>query len=371
MRRIVETLSGGEPAWLRSFRMEHLQTFQQLPWESGKYANLAVSDGMLSSVSIDGFHVTCREKGIGMLDIFSAVAAHPELRPYFVAAGTKGLALQNAFMSGGFFLRVPADAKAVVPLDLLFRANACARNIIVAGENSELVLVQRISSDAAFAALQADIHAREGAHVRLATLQDMSVGTTALMNQRAFLEKNARLEWTTGTLGAGTMRSTRDIVLNGKGADASDLEVLFGSGSQQFELCTNMLHNVPDTKGYSTTKGVLGGSARALTQGMARIEKSAPGSDSYLAEHMMLISPQAKAEPMPFMEIDTNDVKAKHSGFVSRMDEEKVFYLKARGIRERDARKMIVLGFLQTSMAQAGLIRDELRGKIERKWEDA
>ncbi len=366
----IKNISKGEAEWLQDFRLANLKIFESLPWERTKYTRLQLSEDEMEIMQrLNGFSAEVPE-GVIFTDVFDALKNYPFVKDYFKTEQNKFIALQNALFNSGFFLYVPKNKEVTIPLKTLFKEKTFARNIIIVDENSKLNLVQSIESSTSVGSILLDIHAKQNAEVNFSIIQNMNQETTGIINQRAYLENSAKLNWTTGTLGGKIIKGRRDIILQGEGAEAKDLEIIFGNNGQQFELRTNIYHKVPHTKGYSTTKGVLDDSARALMQGLAKIEKPAVGSDSYLAEHILLISPKAKAEPMPFMEIDTNDVKAKHSSFVSQIDEEKVFYLRSRGLEENEARKFIVMGFLETSLQQVDSIREDLRNLIERKWKD-
>ena len=366
----IKNISRDEENWLKDFREQNLKIFESLPWERTKYTSLKLNAEELNiSGKLNGFKINVPDDVV-FLDIFDALEKYPHLKQYFTTEQNKIASMQNALFNAGFFLYVPKNMDVTIPMKVLFDEEKFARNIIIVDENSKLNLVQSINGSSNIASILLDVHLKQNAQMQYSTIQDMGQETTGIINQTAHLDRDSRFNWTTGTLGGKIIKGRREIILQGEGAEANDLEIIFGNNNQQFELNTNIYHKVPHTKGHSTTKGVLDDSARAMTQGLAKIEKAANGSDSYLAEHILLINPKAKAEPMPFMEIDTNDVKAKHSSFVSQIDEEKVFYLRSRGLDENESRKIVVLGFLETSMQQADAIREDLRQLIEKKWKD-
>ncbi|MBI2971738.1 MAG: SufD family Fe-S cluster assembly protein [Candidatus Aenigmarchaeota archaeon] len=366
---VVEGLSERESVWFRSFRQRNLSRFRSLAWDKSKYASLSLEERELQAEQIPSPFDAVVPEGAIFDNAFSALEAYPELMT-FAEEESKYAAMNNALCNAGFVLRIPSGMSAAVPLRA-FAAKPCfARSVIIVENGATLNLVQSLASEnAGVWSMHVDVYVRDGASLQYTTLQNLDQQTKGIMAQRVFLGRDAKLAWVTGTLGGSTVRARRDIMLQGKGAEAQDLEIFFGSGAQTFELHTNIRHETPHTKGYSTTKGILGGSARALTQGLARIEKGADGSDSFLGEHILLVSSQAKAEPMPFMEIEANDIKAKHSGFVSPIDEEKIFYLRSRGIDRNDARRLVALGFLAPALQVAGDASKELNRLIEEKWQ--
>ena len=103
---------------------------------------------------------------------------------------------------------------------------------------------------------------------------------------------------------------------------------------------------------------------------MIRIGKEAKNSNAYLAGHAILLSEDAKSDAIPGLEILTNDVKATHSASVSQIDDEQIFYIMSRGLSESEAKKFIVLGFLEPAISRikSEELRDTMRDLIEAKW---
>src|SRR3989304_5262475 len=99
------------------------------------------------------------------------------------------------------------------------------------------------------------------------------------------------------------------------------------------------------TTGKVLSKGVMKDGSKSIFKGMIRIAKDAKNSQSYLGEHSLLLSKEAKSDAIPGLEIETNDVKATHAASVSQIDDEKIFYLMARGLDKDEAKKLIITGF--------------------------
>ena len=122
-----------------------------------------------------------------------------------------------------------------------------------------------------------------------------------------------------------------------------------------------------DTTGNLLSKGVL----RRAVGGAVMIEKSARGTDSFLGEFGMNLSKKTRSVAIPSLEIDQPDCRrAMHSSSVGPIDETQLFYLESRGIPPDEARKFIVLGFLEPVVARVPVEaeRDRLRELLEAKW---
>ena len=141
----------------------------------------------------------------------------------------------------------------------------------------------------------------------------------------------------------------REVVihLDGEGATAKLTGLFFGDGEVQFKLNSTMIHHAPNTYGNTLIKGALKDASRATLKGLIKIDKGANGSDDLLTERVLLLSPKARAEADPMLEIDANEVKATHAASISRINREQMYYLQARGIGKETAQQLIVEGFLE------------------------
>src|SRR6266550_3476539 len=320
-------------------------------------------------------------------EVHGALVKFPDLaRNRFTKAIPPGddkfAALNDAFFTAGTFLYVPKGLSVKIPFRniVLLKTRGQAsftHNIIVAEENSKVNFLQeaysRLGKERQGSALYSEvteIYLSEGAEVNFASLQDFESDVHSTVNRRSIGQKDSRINWTVGHLGGGTTRSRMDSVLDGPGSTAEDVEVVFGSESQRFDIVTDLTHQSTHTTGHVLARGVLRDSARAIFKGMIRISEGAKNSNSYLAEHAMILSKKARADAIPGLEIFTNEVKATHSGSVSQVDEEQIFYLMSRGLTHSEAQRMVILGFLHPAVKRIPLrsVRAVIQFLIDEKW---
>jgi Fe-S cluster assembly scaffold protein SufB len=114
----------------------------------------------------------------------------------------------------------------------------------------------------------------------------------------------------------------------------------------EYELNLKMSHLVPDTFGRVMIKGVAENGARIRVKGLVKIEKGAQNTDSFLTMKILLLDKKSGATAEPELEILANKIKASHAASVGKIDEEQLFYLKSRGVNEKEAKEMIVKGFI-------------------------
>jgi Fe-S cluster assembly protein SufD len=154
--------------------------------------------------------------------------------------------------------------------------------------------------------------------------------------------------WETGQLGGRLTKTYVDNVLKGNGSSAEFNGVYFMSDKQHVDLDTLTHHIGLSTGGDLLLKGALRDNARAVFQGMIKIDPNGQQTNSYLKNENLLLSDHARADSIPSLEIDANDVRASHGATVSRVDEEYIFYLQSRGIPRSTAVRMIVEGFFSS-----------------------
>src|SRR5207244_2092346 len=172
-------------------------------------------------------------------------------------------------------------------------------------------------------------------------------------------------------LGGRPVRSRVDNRLDGDRSSVEQVEIVFGGNDQLFDLTSYTRHVGRDTTGNLLSKGVLIDAARTYMKGMITIDKTAVGTDSFLGEFGMNLSKKTRSVAIPSLEIDQPDCRrAAHSSSVGPIDETQLFYLESRGIPPDEARKFIVLGFLEPVVARVPLEdeRERLRGLLEATW---
>ncbi len=142
------------------------------------------------------------------------------------------------------------------------------------------------------------------------------------------------------------------IHLNKEGASARVLGIFIAEDKNKINFDSTIIHHAPNTYGNTLVKGALTDASKSSLNGMIKIDKGADGSDDLLTERVLLLSPKARAEAKPMLEIDANEVKATHAATVSKINEEQLYYLRTRGITKQVASDLMVQGFLQEVIGQ-------------------
>lgn len=151
--------------------------------------------------------------------------------------------------------------------------------------------------------------------------------------------------------------------LIGEGANLTIVGIFIGKKSGSVVFNTDVIHTAPKTKSLTHIRGVFMDHASFNNDGMVRIQKGAVGADGYFASKILLFD-NAKGRSVPSLEIDENDLKAGHASTVGRPDENQIFYLQSRGLSEKEAEKLIVSGFFETTLT---MLPKENRSTIRKK----
>ncbi len=179
------------------------------------------------------------------------------------------------------------------------------------------------------------------------------------------LEQNAKMKTYGIWLGEGQASVVDSMKKN---ADARETHILVARRKNKISLNTVLRHLEANTKGDILVRGTVDDNAIAKADGMIKIDKKGKDAESFLAQHLILLSPDARAVADPKLEIENNEVSSRHGASVSQVDEKKIFYLMARGLKYAEARELIVDGFLSTAIERLDNeeMKKEFLGKLER-----
>ena len=187
--------------------------------------------------------------------------------------------------------------------------------------------------------------------------------------ERALVGRDAALQWTVGGLGSRLAKVNQEVALAGQGAEAQVNGVMFTTGRQHLAYFTRQDHMAPHTTSDLLYKGGLKDRSRIVWKGMIRVEKDAQRTDAYQKNDNLVLSESARADSIPGLEIEANDVRCTHGATAGRVDEEMIFYSQARGIPRETAIRLIVEGFFANVYDRITLepVRETLRQAVAAK----
>lgn len=372
-----------EPQWLIEKRKEAENLLDALPDEKvryvvapaakpkdgGRHAANSYAAAVVQQDSETTIHIpeSFARKGVIIKEIKEALQDE-RLAKYFAQPQSRQAAANMAFFDSGALILVPDNTRLEEPLYHIVSSegSVVSRNIIIAGRNSRVKIIQNIIGSGNYSDATA-VDAMEDSSVELVCIQNLGKGA-AYIKRKAICAARSFLDVRTAFFGSESTYARSEIDLAGEGSEASTLDIYFGTGAQRFDSLSLMNHKARNTKSRSDVRGALRDGAKLAPHGNVKIDKEARASDAFLTEHILLLDSGAEADPVPALEIATNDVKAGHAASVSHVDEEQVFYLQARGLDESEARKMIVMGFLEPALKMAETLRAHVLSNLEEKW---
>jgi Fe-S cluster assembly protein SufD len=413
-----------EPSWLIERRREAFARYQSFSWPSprdeewrrtdlralkldrfGAPGIAAPSDAARAALdplweNLSGHYATgiehingtavrtpdpARLGGAVFLDLATAVKEQPELLKRWLHTEAVSpsadlfAALHAAFWSGGALLYVPRGVHVEAPL---FSLEGLAHEgsvdfshlLIVLEEGAEATLVRETASAGRGTNPGLHVGALEviqerGSQLRLVNIQNWDSATWHLSRERALVGPDASLQWTVGGLGSRLSKVNQEVSLVGEGARAQVNGVMFTSGSQHLAYFTRQDHAAPHTTSDLLYKGGLKDRSRVVWKGMIRVEKDAQRTDAYQKNDSLLLSESSRADSIPGLEIEANDVRCTHGATAGRVDEDMIFYLLARGIPRETAVRLIVEGFFASVYDRITLepVQETLRQAVAAK----
>ncbi len=303
----------------------------------------------------------CATSGAVFCDLNRAVKSHPELLKRYLSteavtpADDIFAALHAAFWTSGTLLYVPKGVKVEAPLFSLVgmageRRVDLSHTLVVLEPGAEATLVRESvgrggATNPALHIGALEVFLAQGARLGLVNIQDWDNATWHLSRERALVGRDASLQWTVGALGSRVSKVNQEVALAGEGSSAQVNGVMFTTGRQHLAYFTRQDHRAPHTTSDLLYKGGLQDKSRIVWKGMIRVEKDAQRTDAYQKNDNLVLSHFARADSIPGLEIEANDVRCTHGATAGRVDDEMIFYAQARGIPRDPAVRLIVEGF--------------------------
>jgi Fe-S cluster assembly scaffold protein SufB len=311
------------------------------------------------------------------------------------------LALGLSSFQSGFFIYIPKNLIVTEPIRIVYSLkgdgiSSICRNVVLSDVGSKATIVQELySSSQSESSNMYNVDGGQGegeskstgnekqqcyfevlecgvkptAELEFITLQAMNLSTINVSTRKGFVEQDGKMSWYTGMFGTSLSRYKTDSVMKGPGASSEDVEIVFGTEKQLFDVSSNLDHIGFSTRGRVMVKSIMKDESKSLFKGMIKIRKDAKTSEAYLAGHAILLNKGSHSDAIPGLEIETNEVRATHSASVSQIDEEQIFYLMCRGLDRESAKREIVHGFVEPlSRKMSPFIRAWISYLFENKW---
>lgn len=337
-------------------------TFQKLGIPEAEQKYLAgVSTQYESEVVYHNMLQEVEEKGVIFLDTDTALKTCPDLfRKYFNTVvdyrDNKFSALNGAVWSGGSFIYIPKGVKLEKPLQSYFRINnekmgQFERTLIIVDEGADVHYVEgctapTYSTESLHAAV-VEIIIEKGARCRYSTIQNWSDNIVNLVTKRAFVKEGGLMEWIDGNIGSQTNMKYPCCVLAGRGAKGTCISIAVADRGQYQDAGAKMIHIAPETTSTIISKSIVKNGGVANYRGRVYISEKADHSRSHVECDTLIMDDRSASDTIPSNEIANHTSFLEHEATVSKINEEQLFYLMSRGLKESEATQMIVMGFIE------------------------
>lgn len=286
-------------------------------------------------------------------------------------------ALHAATWTSGTFLYVPRNVVLDQPIhtSALMGAGGCdfGHTLIIVEEGAEATVIAESASTSedgdGLHCGGIEIYVGDRANLRYVNLQDWSQKVWHFAHQKATVGRDANLQWTVGALGSKLAKVNQHVALAGEGANSQVNGVMFTENKQHLSYHTLQQHHAPHCTSDFLYKAALQDFSRTVWRGMIKVDEGAQKTDGFQRNDNLLLSTKARADSIPGLEIEADDVRCTHGSTSGKVDEELVFYAMARGFSRKEAIRAIVIGFFQQVFDRVTIesVRDALGDAIARR----
>ena len=412
----------GEPEWLTAIRRTAWERFEELSWPArndeewmrtdirmfhlnkfslpGEVEAPELAPGLLthdvelggklvgynSRATEESLSESLAAKGVLFGSLDRLIIEHGDLlRPFFerqvVDPGKdKFAALHAACWSGGTLLYVPKGVAVSQPLHALSAlgdgGTDFSKTLVILDADAEATLLTETASTSptggGLHCGSIELIVEPNARLRYVNLQNWSHSVWHFAHQRATVDSNGSLQWTIGALGSKLAKVNQQVALTGPDADVQVNGVMFTEGRQHLSYNTHQHHMAPYCRSDLLYKSALQDRSRTVWRGMIKVDVAAQRTDAYQRNDNLMLATTARADSIPGLEIEADDVRCTHGSTSGRVDEQQVFYAMTRGYTRTEAIRLIVAGFFQQVFDRITIesVRNALGDAIAKRVQD-
>jgi Fe-S cluster assembly protein SufD len=323
------------------------------------------------------------EQGVIFTDLKTAARKHPAILEKILGKlvrvdEDKFAAMTAALSSNGVLLYVPKGVDVAAPLHSVLWAPGAGQAyfshvLVYIEEQARATFVHEYASptesNQTLHGGIVEIHVGKAANFTFVELQSFGRHVWNFTHERASVGRDATFDWIYGAVGTHLTKNFSEVNLDGEGSTARWSGFYFTDEKQHLDHDTQQNHNAPNTTSDLLFKGALEDESRSVWQGMIYVAPGAQKTDGYQHNPNLVLSRNARGDSIPGLEIMADDVRCTHGSTVGKIDETELFYLKSRGIPQKEAERLIVEGFFDPIMQRIPFerVRERLANAIIEK----
>ena len=364
--------------------------------EAPAEARRVAVDAVFDSVSVGTtFKDELARAGVIFCSISEAIREHPELvRKYLGSVVPQSdnyfATLNSAVFSDGSFVYIPPGVRCPMELSTYFRINAentgqFERTLIIADKGSHVSYLEGCTAPkrdtAQLHAAVVEIVILEDAEVKYSTVQNWFPGDDNgkggiynFVTKRADCrEPRAKVMWTQVETGSAITWKYPSCILRGDDSQGEFYSIAIANNAQQADTGTKMIHLGKNTRSRIVSKGISAGRAQNTYRGLVSMHPRAANSRNYTQCDSLLIGDKCGAHTVPYIEVKNTSSRVEHEATTSKVDDDQLFYCRARGVGEEEAVALVVNGFcrevlqalpMEFAMEAQSLVAISLEGSV-------
>ncbi|WP_346855236.1 Fe-S cluster assembly protein SufD [uncultured Draconibacterium sp.] len=369
------------PSFLPNFNFVHEKEERKADFSEVFRCDVPQLNTNLALVFNGWFYKNENEKGDlpegVILDSLASIAKEkPELLEKYASIAKTDedplVALNTAYAKDGFFLYVPKNVVVESPIQVINLLQkekdtfTTQRNFILVEEGAKVQVLlcdHTLNLNQYLSNSVTEIFAEDNSELEFYTLQNQHNRATNLNSIFIEQQKDSRVTTHTATLHGGLIRNNLKFILNGENAEANMFGMAFMDKKQHVDNFTEIIHAKPHCQSNQVYKNVLDESSSGAFSGRIHVVRDAQKTNAFQRNNNLLLTDEANMQTKPQLIIDADDVKCSHGATVGQIDEEALFYLRARGINEDKARLMMMNAFAHEVVKEIKL--EPLRDRID------
>jgi Fe-S cluster assembly protein SufD len=290
------------------------------------------------------------------------------------------VAINTAFVNDGVVISVAKNAHIKTPVELVFVSTKSAQNAAIqpriyinCEQGGNVTVVERyVSEDNSTCYLSNSVfecQVAKNASVDHYRLQDESLAAYHVSTIQAALENDANFRTHTFSFGSKLARNSVNVVMNGSNCNTTMNGLSVLSADQHVDNATLLDHAKPHCESLELYKGIYDGKSQGVFSGTIIVREDAQKTNAVQSNRSMLLSEDAQVNTKPQLKIWADDVKCTHGATIGQMDEDALFYIKSRGVSDRDAKVMLVHAFASeiTNCVKLESLASEIQQKLVEK----
>ncbi|MCX6165892.1 MAG: Fe-S cluster assembly protein SufD [Ignavibacteriae bacterium] len=283
--------------------------------------------------------------------------------------------LNTAWALDGAYIHIPPDLELKEPVMILnimdsrkSKVIGQPRNLIIAEKNSKAHIIEEyysIGENDSFSNVVTEIYTDENSNIQYYKIQNEEINSFHVGTTQVFQEKNSIFDSVTISWGGSVIRNNLNSYLNGENIECNFKGLYYITGKQHVDNHTLADHATPNCHSNEFYKGIIDEEADGVFNGKIMVRKDAQKTNAYQMNKNILLSNDAVINSKPQLEIYADDVKCSHGATTGQIDKEQLFYLKTRGIGEKEGRKLLLYAFANEIIEDIQI--EELKDYLEKK----